>query len=679
MGPMGRWSERLVVGLLLALMFGLTVAGSWNHSATYDEPAHLGAGVARVALNDHRFVPEHPPLAQDLAALAALPRIPPDKLDLRAHPDYPRVDPYAYGRRLLFEGTRADGDAALRRARAAIALLAALGGLLTWWTARTLFGRGAGLGALAVLALDPGWLAHGGLVTTDAAAASAFLATVVAAAFAFAPATTLASARARTRCAAIARSIAFALAAAALALSKLSAPLVLPVVGVLALAAIVQGARGGRAQASATRVAASLALAGAVTFAAIWAAYGFRASAVADPDREEPFFMTAVQLGGTEKAFEEMVAPAGEKPSLAAATLRTLWRHRVLPQAYVFGLAEARWTLRGRASFLCGELYDGGRVAYFPVAFATKTPLGLLLLLALGAAARWRAWRARRAGTIAPAPPAAPAPSGAPAPARTLLWIGGASFAVLYAAVSLGSFVNLGHRHLLPLLPWCAVAAGAAWSVPTSGRIAQTLRWAALAWLALENGCAVPNYLGYFHELVGGASGGRRLLVDSNVDWGQDLARLAAWQERAGVGEIELSRFGSAPPASYGVRARELPSRQPFGGLPADPWTPGVYAIAATQFESLTLRAGRRSNWDARAQQGYAQLLGRDFAQLSPREQSLLREMSFGRLLLELHDRKRAPDETVGTSILIFRLDDEEITDLKRASLKPLSAPVSGR
>jgi len=135
--------DRLFVPLVAAASFAFCVAGSWNHSATYDEPYHLGAGVLRVTQRDHRLAPDHPPLAQDLAALAALPRIPSEKLALASHPDFPNVDAYAYGRRLLFEGTREQGDAALRSGRAAIALLAALGVVLIWWVARTLLGDGA--------------------------------------------------------------------------------------------------------------------------------------------------------------------------------------------------------------------------------------------------------------------------------------------------------------------------------------------------------------------------------------------------------------------------------------------------------------------------------------------------------------------------------------------------------
>ena len=54
---------------------------------------------------------------------------------------------------------------------------------------------------------------------------------------------------------------------------------------------------------------------------------------------------------------------------------------------------------------------------------------------------------------------------------------------------------------------------------------------------------------------MGGPSEGWRYLVDSNVDWGQDLKRLKTY---AGEREICLSYFGNADPAYYGIKYRPL-------------------------------------------------------------------------------------------------------------------------
>jgi 4-amino-4-deoxy-L-arabinose transferase-like glycosyltransferase len=665
--------DRLFVPLVAAASFALCVAGSWGHSATYDEPYHLGAGVARLTQRDHRLAPDHPPLAQELAALAALPRIPADKLALADLPENSRADAYAYGRHVLFEGSREQGDAALHRARAAIALLAAAGVVLVWFAARTLLGEGAARLAALLLLLDPAWLAHGGLVTTDMAAAASFLAVVVAAAFAFAPAAGATSAALRTTL--------FALALAALFLSKFSALLALPVVAVVALASIVLAGRGRRSRAT-WRAGVTLFAAAVVTIAGIWAAYGFRWSAVPDPARDDPAFLAAQEFGGTEPGFAQMLAPKGESPSPLRAPLTFLRAHRLLPEAYVWGMAQTWYTTRRRSSFFCGELGETGRVAYFPVAFLLKTPLALQLLGLGGAIALLL--RLRRRG--APAPVAAATrerDAATGASERRMLQVGGFAFVAVYGASSLAASINIGHRHLLPLEPWLAILAACCWPAPRAAASASapaSRRWrglacvGALAWLGGSDAAAFPQWLAYFHELAGGAIGGRRFLLDSNVDWGQDLARLARWQQERGVATVDLARFGTAPPAFYGVHARELPSMQPFGGEPAHPFESGVYVIAATQFESVYFGVGRRESWDATGQRLFQQLLARPIEMLDPRQQEMLRQMSFGRLLLDLHANGRPPDETVGASLLVFRFDDAEMAALRERCQRPLTS-----
>jgi 4-amino-4-deoxy-L-arabinose transferase-like glycosyltransferase len=665
--------DRLFVPLVAAASFGLCVLGSWGHSATYDEPYHLGAGVLRLTQRDHRLAPDHPPLAQELAALAALPEIPADRLSLASHPDFPHVDAYAYGRHLLFEGTREQGDAALHRARAAIGLLAAAGVVLVWFAARTLLGEGAARFAALLLALDPAWLAHGGLVTTDMAAAASFLAVVVAAAFAFAPAA--------TRRSATLRAMLFALAVAALFLSKFSALLALPVVAFVAIASIVVAGRGRRLRA-ASRACVTLVAAAVVTIAAIWAAYGFRWSAVPNPARDDPVFLIAQEFGGTDKGFAEMLAPKGEPASPLRAPLTFLRDHRLLPEAYVWGMAETWYTTRRRSSFFCGEIGETGRVAYFPVAFLLKTPLALQLLALGGVVAL--AQRLRRRGAPAPAPPQPGPDSGATE--RRLLLVGGVAFSAVYAASSLAASINIGHRHLLPLEPWVAILAACCWpatraAASAGAPVTAGRRWlclacaGALGWLGGSDAAAYPEWLAYFHELAGGAIGGRRFLADSNVDWGQDLARLARWQAERGVATVDLARFGTAPPAFYGVRARELPSTQPFGGEPAPPFASGVVVVAATQFEAVYFTPGWRKAWIAPAQRAYEQLLARPAAALSPSERELLGQMAFGRLLIELRESGRAPDETIGASLLVFRISDEEMASLRARCTRPLGAP----
>jgi len=60
-----------------------------------------------------------------------------------------------------------------------------------------------------------------------------------------------------------------------------------------------------------------------------------------------------------------------------------------------------------------------------------------------------------------------------------------------------------------------------------------------------------PSYLAYFNEITGGPDGGYRYVLDSNLDWGQDLKRLEKFVEQRGISKISLDYFGSVEPTYY--------------------------------------------------------------------------------------------------------------------------------
>ncbi|MGB4873666.1 MAG: hypothetical protein WBP47_26705, partial [Candidatus Promineifilaceae bacterium] len=222
----------------------------------------------------------------------------------------------------------------------------------------------------------------------------------------------------------------------------------------------------------------------------------------------------------------------------------------------------------GRAAFLLGEFSTEGFPAYFPIAFITKTPLPILLLLPL--AAGLLLWEKRTRGTAVffLVPP------------------------LLYFLFSLQSGLNIGYRHLLPMLPFLLVLISGL-TVQTL-KISQTLRVYALRigalWLLAVTLWIHPHYLSYFNLLAGGPANGGRILVDSNIDWGQDLLRLQQWMADNDVEKVKLGWFGTADPAYYGLNYEPMPGfpRPEFYGLwthppfnPAAP-EPGIYAISVS-------------------------------------------------------------------------------------------------
>ncbi len=230
------------------------------------------------------------------------------------------------------------------------------------------------------------------------------------------------------------------------------------------------------------------------------------------------------------------------------------------------------FSAEGRPAYLLGEYRRGGWWTYFPVAFAVKTPLVTLaaVLLATGCLLR----RPAQQDVLLLTPPA------------------------LYFLASMMSSLNIGYRHLLPVLPFLAVHVGrlAPSVARRSRRFAEHGGWRdhALALLPLAltlvlavNAVAIyPHFLPYFNWIGGGPDNGWRVLSDSNIDWGQDLKGLQAWMAEEDVAQVRLAWFGSADPVAYGVDWQMLPglprgfllwSDPPF--TPQAP-EPGTYVIS---------------------------------------------------------------------------------------------------
>jgi hypothetical protein len=108
--------------------------------------------------------------------------------------------------------------------------------------------------------------------------------------------------------------------------------------------------------------------------------------------------------------------------------------------------------------------------------------------------------------------------------------------------------------------------------------------------LAVESLSAFPNFIPFFNVAAVSFSGGKlNLLGDSNLDWGQDLPLLAAWQrDHPGV-PLYLSYFGYEDPAYYGIRYTPLAGGYHYDPPPKfpGPFEPCVLAISATNLQGV--------------------------------------------------------------------------------------------
>ncbi len=232
----------------------------------------------------------------------------------------------------------------------------------------------------------------------------------------------------------------------------------------------------------------------------------------------------------------------------------------------------------GTPSFLLGQYSDQGWWYYFPVSFFLKTPLPTLVLLSWSIVVfvfclihyRDRLQIIDTAALLVPS--------------------------VGYFVIGMTTDINLGYRHILPVLPFAIIFAASAISrVRIGNSINKSIFPASLLaiWLTIVTLVIYPDFLAYFNILAGGPEYGWRKLVDSNLDWGQDLDDLPIWMAENQVDEVWLSYFGEARPEYYGIAYKGLdsfpprlmnPLARPFS--PADP-APGVYAISATNLQGV--------------------------------------------------------------------------------------------
>jgi hypothetical protein len=163
---------------------------------------------------------------------------------------------------------------------------------------------------------------------------------------------------------------------------------------------------------------------------------------------------------------------------------------------------------------------------------------------------------------------------------------------VCYLVPAMTAKLNIGLRHILPIYPFVLLLAALA--VAELLRSKQKSAYAVLIALSLfwlfEFARIYPHYLAFFNQFVGGPSHGYEYLVDSNLDWGQDLKPLKKWMDKNNVQRINLAYFGTADPAYYGIQCIYLPGSPLFAeDRVRPPQLPGYVAVSATNLRGVYL------------------------------------------------------------------------------------------
>ncbi len=643
-----------IAGLLALTHLALAITAAFNESPTFDEPTHLTAGYSYWVKHDYRLDPENGNLPARWASLPLL----------FGHLRFPAQSSAAWQQssvgltsRQFFSELGNDSDSMLQPARLMMSLFGAGLCLLIFAWTRSLFGTVAGLISETLMVFDPNMLAHGALVTSDVAAAFFFTAAVwsVWRLFHLVTWQTL---------------ILAALSVSGLFLTKMSAPCFLIMGGALGLFRIwskepIGLALPGLKWAASAKIAKVGAIAalgtvlGAVTFLSIWAAFGFRYSALAEEGQPRDILNAR---------WDFLLDDTGATGSV----LKFVRDHHILPEAFVYGVAYVTKNSQSRPSFLDEHWSNVGFQTFFLKAFLYKTPLPLIALLVLGvvALAMWSfaRWRKRKDAEVQspPLPPIQLAP----------LFV----IIVVYGVFAWSTRLNIGHRHLLPLYPAIFILCGScAWFVIRQrSKIGAALLCLLISWDIFSSFSIRPHYLAYFNESIGGPANGYKHLVDSSLDWGQDLPDLKSLidhlpSDQTQRSNLYLAYFGTAKPAYYGINATILPEESYGGSLSS--LGPGLYCVSATILQHVY--EIERGPWAALYERAYQNGVAwsgsreaNDFSAAATRSDSpetdtrsarlrTFRALRFGRLCAYLRHQK--PIANAGYSILVFRLSRADI------------------
>lgn len=557
---------------VLSVMFVIEVSSAWSESQIIDEAVHMAAGVSYWHTGDFRMNPEHPPLIKLLATapLALL-----NARSFTEHPLWKSWNEWEYADYFLYHNVF-PVQTMLMLGRIPVMLLSVA---LGWWIFRAssaLFGGWGGVVSVGMFALDPNMIAHSRYITTDLGFSAFALLSIYRLSILLQRPST-------------GNGIWFGTAFFAMAMSKFSSELLI-VVMVLALV-VVRLIHKNLPALQWRSIRRWLAIAIPAMVIAAWALYGFDTRRPSDDPRihqlysERQTFLAAHDPDTLPPLERFVVTRLGDRGQSIGLMLERVSDYKVPLYAFFRGaIAVVGHNIGGQGSYVLGHFGDRGWWYYFPLAIAVKTPLQTLIGI-IGIALLGSVWWRRKAAST---PRVADRLRLIPIP--VLLY---SVIPLLFVAFSTASRLNLGWRHMMPIYPFIYVLIGSlafAWTRTFRPIHAIAAGALALNAVVVQVG-AYPNELGYFNSLAGGTAGGPRYLLDSNLDWGQDLPKLAAYVRENRIAALPFAYYGRATVSAYIPNAVSLPSTDELSS--GTPTPRGIVAISVGEL----IRSDDRYSW----------------------------------------------------------------------------------
>lgn len=504
-----------VLGISLFGLVSLWLAAT--DSLTFDERAHIPAAYSYVRYGDIRLNPEHPPILKDLAGIPLLflqPQFPLASPEWQNGPN----EQWEVGSMFLncSRPELACNDTKLLTfwARVPLILISLLLALFLFWWARSLAGPLAGLTALILFITDPNILAHNHLVTTDVGIA-AFL---VFSFYFFLRFLKFPSWK---------NTLLAGLFFALVQLVKFSAVLLFPlflltlVLYVFLIPLPTDGSKN-RFKILGNYIGKSLVF---ILFYVIFVYVVYYFHTLTTPtDHLVSIAHRMFSERGLGPLATSVIEYMSAFPSLTPYT------------AYLLGIFMVFGRVAGgNTNYFLGNVGSDAQIEYFPVVFLAKETLPFLILL--GITLFYSIVRLMR-NSLSPDPLQSNSLR-----VRFIRHIDAFlifSFLILYSALSIFGNLNIGFRHLFPILPFLYLwIAKSLFTIIRDPRLKPLTKNFVGALAAILLGIQIlipvfsyPHYLSYYNEAAGGTAKGYTITTDSNYDWGQDLGRLETFINR---------------------------------------------------------------------------------------------------------------------------------------------------
>jgi len=533
--------------ILLIFMGVVAFASVRGDAVTTDESPHIVSGYSYLKLQDMRLNPEHPPLIKDIAAIPLLFQ------DINfpvKHPAWTSMvnAQWDLGPQFLYRSGN-DADKLIAWGRIGPILLMLLFGWFVFRWARELFGTKWGLFTLSLFVFSPTIMAHGRLVTTDIAAAFAFFIAI------YYYVKFLKNPSNKNL---LLAGVAFAIAQ----LLKFSLVILvgfLPAITALWILLNLRSINIFRRDVFRAIIFWKLRFFAILIITALFILPVYQFHVLNYPPEKQAEDIQHILLSNKFPVLTDALVWMTDKPIL-----------RAYAQYFLGVFMVFMRVAGGNTTYFLGEVSNQAWLHYFPVVFLLKVPAALLMFILLSIATL----KMRLYGIFKSI--------GIKNTLGSLLnkiqenfdEVAMLLFIIFYWLISITGNLNIGVRHVLPTFPFIylliagqmkrwlqgapevknifpltAVIQLISYYLKNAGKamfIAALLAWYLISFMGIY-----PHYLAYFNEFAGGPANGYKHVVDSNLDWGQDLKRLSKFVEEKNIDHIKVDYFGGGDVKYY--------------------------------------------------------------------------------------------------------------------------------